>query len=125
MLFFVLGRSKPKQPAKLNLKSDTKDAEPLTLNDKAENTRIVEAKDVTPVEVSGVLPGPSKRLMGKAVFFVYNGHEWEAHEILGLPRGCTLQMATSHYQNLIRTSDPSTFDFFNAAFSAILKARNN
>lgn len=119
MLFFVYGRSKAKQPAKLNLKSGPKDLESSSLNEKAENSLVVEAKDVTPI-----IDSP-KMLMGKAVFFVYNGHEWEAYEILGLPRGCTLQTATSHYQNLIRTSDPSTFDFFNAAFSAILKARNN
>ena len=56
-------------------------------------------------------------------FFVYNGHEWEAFEVLGLPSGVSLEIATRHYQELIRTSDPSTFEFYDAAYTCILKLR--
>ena len=56
---------------------------------------------------------------------MYNGHEWEAFEVLGLPKACDIPTATSHYQNLIKTSDPSTFEFYELAYSAILKAKQN
>ena len=59
-----------------------------------------------------------------AVNFIYNGHEWEAYEVLGLPKGSNLQITTSHYQNLIKTSDPSTFEFYETAYLTILKTRS-
>ncbi len=58
------------------------------------------------------------------VYFVFNGHEWEAHEVLGIECGSSLEKITAHYQNLIKTSDPSTFEFYEAAYSAVLKLRN-
>ena len=81
------------------------------------------AKDVTPLKNDKpILNKPQKT---SSVFFMYNGHEWEAFEVLGLPKGCDIQSATSHYQSLIRTSDPSTFEFFELAYGAILKSRQN
>jgi len=68
---------------------------------------------------------PKKPSGKEIVFFVYNGHEWEAHEVLGLKSGVTLEEATRHYQNLIKTSDPSTFEFFEAAFTAILRLKSH
>lgn len=58
------------------------------------------------------------------IFFVYNGHEWECHEVLGLTVGCTLQVATEMYQHLIKTSDPSTFEFYESAYKSILKKKS-
>lgn len=124
MLYFVFGRSKPKQPTVLNLKSAAKPDEKGPADEKSDAIRMVEAKDVTPPKND---KPTEKRLIQKSspVFFMYNGHEWEAFEVLGLPKGCDIQSATSHYQNLIRTSDPSTFEFFELAYSAILKSRQN
>jgi hypothetical protein len=58
------------------------------------------------------------------VYFVYNGHEWECHEVLGIPCGSTLHVATEMYQHLIKTSDPSTFEFYEAAYRSILKRKS-
>ncbi len=117
VLFFVFGRTKPRQPTQLDLKASRKEADPAVFNEKIENERVLEAKDVSQSVQANRL------IQGDAVFFVYNGHEWEAHEVLGLPKGCTIQVATSHYQKLIKTSDPSTFEFFDSAYSAILKSK--
>lgn len=119
MLYFVFGRSKVKQPVKLNLKVSPKPTDPDLSDEKNDKERIVRAKDVTPAVAI-----ESKLIKkGFSVFFMYNGHEWEAFEVLGLPKGCDIQAATSHYQSLIRTSDPSTFEFFELAYSAILKSK--
>ena len=107
----------------LNLKTPSKTAEADLTDEKAEAVRIVVAKDVTPPpEIDNT---KANKLIQKAasVFFMFNGHEWEAFEVLGLPKGCDIQAATGHYQNLIRTSDPSTFEFYELAYSAILKSR--
>ena len=63
------------------------------------------------------------RMQKEKTYFVYNGHEWEAFEVLGLPTTVSLDVATRHYQELIRSSDPSTFEFYDAAFTCILKLR--
>lgn len=119
VLFFVFFRSKPKQPTILDLKAIPKETDSELSKEKNEKERVVEAKDVTQSTK------PTKMLKIESISFIYNGHEWDAYDVLALPRGCTLQIATSHYQNLIKTSDPSTFEFFEAAFSAILKAKHN
>ena len=118
-LFFFLGRPKPQQPTKLNLKAAPKEPDPQLSSEITEKERIQSGKDVTQ---QAKIP---KLVHSAGVFFVYNGHEWEAYEVLGLPKGSSLQTATSHYQNLIKTSDPSTFEFFDAAYSAILKAKHS
>ncbi len=55
-----------------------------------------------------------------SIYFVYNGHEWESHEVLGVPQGAPLPKVTAAYQELIKTSDPSTFEFFESAYQSIL-----
>ncbi len=125
VLLFVF-RSKPKQPTVLNLKAEPKHAEVESAGEKSDDVRVDGAKDVTPPPSKVINPGVNKLIQkSNSVFFMYNGHEWEAFEVLGLPKGCDIQSATSHYQNLIRTSDPSTFEFFELAYAAILKSRQN
>ncbi|MBC7464468.1 MAG: hypothetical protein H7256_00620 [Bdellovibrio sp.] len=56
-----------------------------------------------------------------SIYFMFNGHEWEAHEVLGVPAGAPLPVVTEMYQSLILNSDPSTFEFYELAHQAILK----
>lgn len=86
---------------------DLKTASNPVLKEEVETKRVAQAKPA-----------------GKTIYFIYNGHEWEAFEVLGLSADSTLLQLTSHYQNLIKTADPSTFDFYDAAYSAILKTRS-
>lgn len=53
--------------------------------------------------------------------FVYNGHDWEAFEVLGLPAGAKLAAVTQRYQELLRTADRAQMEFYEAAYRAILK----
>ena len=54
------------------------------------------------------------------VNFVYNGHDWEAYEVLGIPAGAGLPTVTAHYQGLIQTCEGGQRDFYEAAYQAIL-----
>lgn len=54
------------------------------------------------------------------VFFIYNGHDWDAYEVLGLPAGASLTMVTQRYQEVVRTADRAQLEFLDAAYQAIL-----
>lgn len=66
---------------------------------------------------------PLKEAKNLSIFFMYNGHDWEAHDVLGIPQGASLTLATEKYQKLIKSEDPSTFEFYEGAYNAILQSR--
>ena len=76
-----------------------------------------------PQEPEAPAPLPPQKMKRNQVYFVYNGHEWEAFEVLGLSGDVSLEEATLHYQQLIKTSDSSTFEFYDAAFTCVLKMK--
>jgi len=127
VLFFLFGRSKTKPSLQLNLKESVKDGPKEGATDSAEEKNEIQqinlAKDVSPRQETAITERQKNHQKNSnfGIYFVYNGHEWEAYEVLGLPKDSTLQITTSHYQNLIKTSDPSTFEFYEAAHLAILK----
>lgn len=55
------------------------------------------------------------------VFFLYNGHDWDAYEVLGLPAGASMTLVTQRYQEVLRSADKGQTEFFEAAYQAILK----
>lgn len=67
-----------------------------------------------------VSPG-APRSKALNVLFLYNGHDWDAYEVLGLPAGTGLPIVTKRYQELIRRSDAGQLEFYEAAYQAILK----
>jgi len=97
--FFFVGR-KTVKPTKLNLKAKT-NSEPLVLEP----------------EIKQVVMREPERSLG--VLFMYNGHDWEAHQVLGVPQGASMHQITVVYQELIKKSEPSSFEFFEAAYNAL------
>lgn len=55
------------------------------------------------------------------VLFNWNGHTWDAYEVLGLPAGSSREAAAAAYNALCAKSDPESLPFLKAAFEAILK----
>lgn len=55
------------------------------------------------------------------VFFNYNGHSFDAYEVLGVPAGSTLEEIQSAYQKTLTNHDESTRPFYRAAYEAILR----
>ncbi len=53
------------------------------------------------------------------VVFNYNGHSWDAYEVLGLPAGCSLAQVEAAYQKGLAEVDSSSRPFIEAAYSAI------
>jgi preprotein translocase subunit Sec63 len=53
------------------------------------------------------------------VLFMYNGHSFDAHEILGIPAGASLKMVEEAYAKLIRTVKPDSREFVEAAYRVL------
>lgn len=73
-------------------------------------------------EDEGGRPGAAQSARPLTVAFMYNGHDWEAFQVLGVLPGTTLPLVTETYQNLLKNSDSSSHAFFEAAYMAILHA---
>lgn len=133
VLYFFFYRTKSKQPTRLNLRAKSSDENALhsvVADEKREReAKVAAVLEVREAEASVALASTPAALpqVAKApelrVFFVYNAHEWECHDVLGLTRGASLQEATEKYQHLIKTSDSSTFPFYEAAYQALLQKR--
>jgi hypothetical protein len=54
------------------------------------------------------------------VLFNYNGHTWDAYEVLGIPAGTSLEKVTEALHRELRKQDPNSHHFLQAAYQAIL-----
>ncbi|MNL73123.1 hypothetical protein D3C87_1985380 [compost metagenome] len=52
--------------------------------------------------------------------FNYNGHSWDAYEVLGVPAGASMKIVTDAYQTALRKSDKESMEFLETAYNAIL-----
>ncbi len=53
------------------------------------------------------------------VIFNYNGHSWDAYEVLGLPAGSPFDKVSETFQTKLQTIDAASKPFLSAAFDAI------
>jgi hypothetical protein len=125
--YIVFGRSKQKPPTKLNMRaanhSDIPQTEKSAVVPEATSNDVVHSPRQTLLEPeSNQGLKPSKQL---SIFFMYNGHDWEAHEVLGIPQGSGVDVATKAYQDQLKTAQPSTYEFLECAYNAIFKKRRN
>ncbi len=74
-----------------------------------------------PFSKSAPPSAPEQKAKMLNVLFMYNGHDWDAYEVLGLPAGCSLNLVTQRYQDLIREADSGKLEFYQTAYEAILR----
>lgn len=55
------------------------------------------------------------------VIFQYNGHDFDAHEVLGVPAGAGRQTVEKAYQELRKKSDSDSHEFIDTAYRAIVR----
>ncbi len=55
------------------------------------------------------------------VLFNWNGHTWDAYEVLGVPAGSSLESARSAFERAVALADTETVPFLKAAFDAIAR----
>lgn len=103
LFWYLISRGGVRRPTRLNMKA--KDSAPPL---------------VTPLpsekEVEALRPRPKSL----NVMFNYNGHSWDAYEVLGVPAGASIRIVTEAYQAAVLRSDKESIDFLETAYRAIL-----
>ncbi len=59
-------------------------------------------------------------LKGSDCFFIYNGHSWDAYEVLGVPPGSSVEAIRAAFEKSIQKTDVGSHDFLKSALSTIL-----
>ncbi len=98
---FYRGRNGFVQPARLALKN--KDSIPPTEN----NNHTAAAK--------------SQKVRILSIHFNYNGHSFEAHEVLGLPPGSSIVHVEEAYLKAVQSAQPESKEFLDHAVEAVRK----
>lgn len=62
----------------------------------------------------------SERLKEINPMFIYNGHSWDAYEVLGILPGSSIETVREAFDKAIRKSEPESHEFFKAALFTIL-----
>jgi hypothetical protein len=130
VLSFLVMRRAPKAPVKLELRGDDEVA-----SDEAREVKKVANKP--PPKFSDPRLGWGNyqprikkthvELMdddGRAlnVFFMWNGHSWDAYEVLGIPGGSSRESARAAFDRAAALADKETLPFLKAALDAISKS---
>jgi hypothetical protein len=61
----------------------------------------------------------AERAVSLNVMFNYNGHSFDAYEVLGVPAGSAWEDVRSAFESSVDKMDPSANEFYLAAFNAI------
>jgi hypothetical protein len=59
------------------------------------------------------------------VMFVYNGHTWDAHEVLGIKPGSSMSEIRQAFEKAIHNNDIGTHEFLKTALGAIFQNLKN
>lgn len=85
-----------------------------------------EQENVISINGHGVRPGPEKFSHIEArgerplnVVFNYNGHSWDAYEVLGLPAGSSPEKVDQAFRESLASVDIGSRSFIEAAYRAI------
>lgn len=105
---------KQKKPVQLDLRAP--DTEPIVLPPAALNKTNQAIPDLN--EKTKIPP-----MRDLNIFFNYNGHSWDAYEVLGIPAGSPMTEVTKAYQYEVKKSGESSHDFLYTAYKAILDRR--
>lgn len=115
IFWYLLSRGGPRRPTQLNM--NAKDSAPP----------LMEASPEPPPSGAALRRHPDvEGTTAKSlnVMFNYNGHSWDAYEVLGVPAGASIKLVTEAYQAAIRRSDKESVEFLETAYRAILNKKS-
>jgi hypothetical protein len=114
ILIFLFGKRGVVAPSLLNLRkrsSGSPHASTIV-------TRSVETQAESTVRAAG----GGSAVKDLNAIFMYNGHSFDAYEVLGLPAGSSVEMAQMHLQKALQKNGSDRL-FLEAAFNAIRSLR--
>ena len=124
-LFLI--RRENRQPSRLKMRggpsvgfADAKDStSPSVILDK--HRRDYHLMSAETLEAQAV----SRREKSLNVLFTYNGHDWDAYEILGLPAGSSSKAVDEAYKKAHASASREARDFLDSAYFAIRSRRDS
>lgn len=108
-IFFM--RRGSKQPVRLRMKADAATS--------AAGRPAPHAASAHASQASGALALPQTAEKSLNVLFNWNGHSWDAFEVLGVPAGSSGEAVQAAYQKAVAGCDVESAKFFRAALEAI------
>lgn len=116
ILWYWRGRdAASKKPTQLNMHA--RDTAPLIIPPENANALAPAAFQRQRVDTSAAGLARAKTLN---VIFNYNGHAWDAYEVLGIPAGSQLRDVTAAYQLALQRTDAASHEFLETAYKAIM-----
>jgi hypothetical protein len=67
----------------------------------------------------------SEKIKSLNVMFLYNGHIWDAHEVLGIKPGCSIDEIKVAFEKVISKNDAGAHEFIKTALAAIFQNLKN
>ncbi len=58
------------------------------------------------------------------IIFTWNGHEWDAYEVLGIPAGSSMDKVAIAYDESLAKVDKQSQEFINKAYQIICNSRS-
>lgn len=113
IVWYLASRGGGRRPTQLNMKAP--DTEPVVVPEEKE---IVIKKENAPLQHPDV---PRRRPKMVNVMFNYNGHSWDAYEVLGVPAGANMTLVAQAYQDAVARSDKNSVEFLETAYQAIIQ----
>ena len=111
VILFATGFKKPTPPNRLHMKNP---------NTPIDSASIVKTPVVMGASVAGAADSAGKNSRSLNVMFIYNGHTWDAYEVLGLPAGAKKKQIEDAYKTAINSNDAQSREFLNAAYNALI-----
>lgn len=117
LLYFLIGKSGFMNPSRLSLRNRKNELNSSSFSSMTASKESVEASRQT---VGATVHNFKERSLN--VMFMYNGHSFDAFEILGLPAGCSYQKAKIQFDLEVKSSQ-SDFELKSLALDAIKKSQ--
>lgn len=118
LLIFV--RSRPRNGMRLRLKTRAQKKAELESGQGPTTIQTQLPGNNPPLDELTVVRAQAARPLN--VHFNYNGHSWDAYEVLGLPAGSSLEKVEAAFKESIARVDVGSKPFMEAAYKAIVGA---
>ena len=107
LLIFLIGRKGFVAPTKLNLRKDLRSGNKLSTQTSAD----LISEDPSDAAIKNL-----------NIIFIYNGHSFDAYEVLGAPAGASLALVEKYYRDALEKKGQDR-EFIEAAFAAIRSSK--
>ena len=107
LLIFLIGRKGFVAPARLNLRKDLRSGNKLA----AQSSADLHYEDPSEAAIKNL-----------NIIFIYNGHTFDAYEVLGAPAGASLNLVEKYYREMLEKKGEDR-EFIEAAFAAIRSSK--